>query len=459
MDVSLLKRVLIMTVPVIIEQTLLMLMGTVNALMAASLGDTVVSAIGLVDSVYMMILAFLSALGVGVTVMCAQHYGRGSANEITDTTRQGIVMSILLALFIAVVAYLTRGPLLRLLFGSAEAVVIQNANTYLGITLFGAPPLAVVTVVCGSFRGRGNTRIALIITISMSIINIAATYLLLYGVNIDVLFIHIHTPRLGILGAGLGLTIARVVGMVLSFIFFLKASHMRVRELRNVKLTLPVVRSILAIGVPASIESLLFNAGKLIAQTFLATTGTLGLTVNYIANNVFGLLNIPGMAFSIAATSMVGQAYGRAEYKEAKNVLGYITVMSSAAFLVICGAAFPFVRSVVGLYTKSGDVIDGATGLIRITMVMLPLFWSLSFVLPAGFKGSGDVKYTMYVATISMWTIRVGLAYILVMRMDMGVAGVWYAMVGDWILRSAIFGVRYVRGRWIKIKTPVSPVP
>ncbi len=433
------KRVFGLTVPVIIEQSLIIFMGTVNALMAAGLGDNVVSGIGLVDSIFMMIIAVLSALAVGVTVIVAQRIGGGDRDTIIDVTHQGILLGLLSSAILSLLVFVLRWQLLRMLFGNTEQVVLDNANLYMSIALLSPMPLAVVSVINGSYRGAGNTKTPLIITVTMNVVNVAATYFFIY------------IAGLGIAGAGIGLTAARYTGAVLGIIFFKRQAHIKYRALLKFKLQMEHIRAILSVGIPASVESLLFNTGKLITQTFIASSGTAGLTANYIAGVIFNVLNIPGASFSITATTLVGQAYGRRDFDEAKKVLMYIVRTVMICFAVLALVLFPLSRSAVSLFTKNEEAIEQCLRLVWLTLLAMPTTWAISFILPSGFKGSGDAKYTMVVATATMWLFRVIVAYFLSIHLGLGVFGVWLGMVIDWVARGGIFLARYFSKKWIHI--------
>ena len=104
----------------------------------------------------------------------------------------------------------------------------------------------------------------------------------------------------------------------------------------------------------------------------------------------------------------------------------------------------------IGIYTRDPGVAQVAKGLMTLLFVMLPLFWSTSFILPAGFRGAGDVRFSMLVSMASMWTLRVTLGYVLAIPAGLGVLGVWIGMIVDWIARSILFGLRVKSGAWLR---------
>ena len=74
--------------------------------------------------------------------------------------------------------------------------------------------------------------------------------------------------------------------------------------------------------------------------------------------------------------------------------------------------------------------------------------WPLSFTLSNTFRASGDAKFPMAVAIISMWTCRIALSYFIGRTLGLGVFGVWVAMTIDWVVRTIFYVQRYISGKW-----------
>ena len=160
------------------------------------------------------------------------------------------------------------------------------------------------------------------------------------------------------------------------------------------------------------------------------------------------LMLIPGNALAIVATTMVGQAMGRKDTEEAGFLMKYLTWVCCGVLVVMGAIAFPFAPLIAGLYSKEDGVISLATQLFRMSLVVSPLIWSWSFLLPAGLKGSGDVKFTMISSIIGMWTFRIGTGWLFSIPLGLGVPGIWLGMYADWLVRGILFALRLKGGRW-----------
>jgi putative MATE family efflux protein len=441
------KDVMKLSGPVIAEQTLLMIMGTLNAIMAGRMGKEAVSAIGMVDSINNIFISFFSALAVGGTVVVAHYAGQRNDRGANEAARHALFAGTALAGAVTLLLFLFRYPLVGLLFGSADPRVIDNSHVYLNITLLTYPLIALSTVGYGVLRGAGDTRTPMFISTLMNLLNILFSLPLIYGVHISPLGVSVS--GLGIRGAAMGIAFARTIGACLVLLTLVRGNKcIRLKIDRSFRLDFDLLKSIFGIGVPASVESLLFNSGKLINQVYIVGMGTATIAANYVAGAVFGLINIPGGALSIAAMTLVGQHMGRGEKAEAKDTLLYLTKLSSLCLLVLCVIAFPFSGLLASLYTDNKDVVRIATTLIRTAVFTMPLLWSVSFLIPSGLKGAGDAKYTMIVSILGMWVFRITLGYILGVPLKLGIIGVWAAMYVDWLVRGTLFYIRLKHGKW-----------
>lgn len=442
------KDVMDLTLPILAEQIFVMSMGTVNTMMAGHIGKEAVSAIGMVDSLNFIFIAFFSALAVGGTVVVAQYVGQGNIKKANAAMKQALYSGFLLSFLVTLITWTLRGPIINILFGSADPLVLKNTNLYLSITLLTYPLISIDLVANGILRGAGDTKTPMMITIFMNFINIIFSYVFIYGINIQNVHFHIALPGMGIRGAALGIALARTVGALVIFAVLLRGSRIiKLTKLLKFKFDKELLRPIFGVGIPASLESLLFNTGKLITQIYIVSMGTVAIASNAISNSIAGMINIPGNALSIAATAIVGQLMGRRKIKEAESSLRYLIFFSSISLGIVGLLSVPFAKTICSFYSPNTDIINLSATLIR-TNAIFVIFWPFSFVLPSGLKGAGDAKYTLVTTIIGMWVFRITLGYLLGITLKLGLVGVWLGMYVDWLVRGALYFTRLRSGKW-----------
>jgi putative MATE family efflux protein len=455
------KDVFKLAVPILTEQIFVTSLGMVNTMMAGHIGKEAVSAIGMVDSINNIFIAFFSALAVGGTVVVAQYVGQKNKVKANEAMKQALYASLIISFIITIGMYIFRNGIVAMLYGNADKRVISNAYTYLGITLLTYPLITVDLVSNGILRGSGDTKTPMKITIFMNFINVTLSYIFIYGLDIRNPHFHLYVPSMGVRGAATGIAIARITGAIIIFIVLLRGTRViKLTKLHVFKFDMELLRPIFGVGIPASVESLLFNGGKLITQIFIVDMGTVSIAANTITNSISNMLNIAGNSLSIAATALVGQYMGKRDKEEAEKCLSYLVKASTICLITVGALAVPLAKTIVSLYTNNGDIITLCVNLIRVNALCIPL-WSIAFVLPAGLKGAGDAKYTMVTSIIGMWLFRITMGYVLAVPMKFGVEGVWLGMYTDWFVRGILYYIRFRHGKWKKlvlIKTDNSKV-
>ncbi len=208
------KNVLNLALPIMIEQTFVMLLGVCNTMMAGHIGEEAVSAIGMVDTINMLFISFFAALLVGATVIVAQEVGKGEHKEANEIARQALVSGMIVSLIITIFLWIFRQDIINFLYGTADENVKIDAKLYIEFTLMTYPFIAIEQIANGILRGCGDTKTPMYITIFMNVINIILGYILIYGIN----FLNISS--FGIKGAAIAIAIARVIGTILIGLYY-----------------------------------------------------------------------------------------------------------------------------------------------------------------------------------------------------------------------------------------------
>ncbi|OPJ62199.1 multidrug resistance protein MdtK [Clostridium chromiireducens] len=438
------KNVLKLAIPIMVEQTFVMLLGVCNTMMAGHISEEAVSAIGMVDSINMLFISFFAALSVGATVVVAQQIGQGQTKRANETAKQAIISGIIVSVLITLLLWILRIPLINSLYGSAEELVKLDAKLYIEFTLLTYPFIAIEQIANGILRGTGDTKTPMSITMFMNVINIILGYILIFGINI------INIPSLGIMGAAIAIAIARTIGtVVIVIVLFRGSKNIKIKRLFPFKFDMKIQKEIFNIGIPAGMEQVIFQTGKLIVQVFIVTMGTASIAANAIGMSISQIINVPGNAFCLAATTLVGQYVGRNDIEGAKSTLIYLTKFATICLVSVGFLFVPISEWVASFYTSDPEVIRLTALLLKSNSIAL-VAWAVSFVLSSGLKGAGDTRYTMVTAFVGMWVFRIGFGYVLGIVCRIGVLGIWIAMYIDWIVRGSMYSIRLSGIKWLR---------
>ncbi|WP_238085562.1 MULTISPECIES: EmmdR/YeeO family multidrug/toxin efflux MATE transporter [Pseudescherichia] len=432
-----------LAVPIFLENTCVLLMGVLSTFLVSWLGKEAMAGVGLADSFNMVVMAFFAAIDLGTTVVVAFSLGKRDRRRARAAARQSLVIMTLFAAVLAAVIHYFGAQIIDVVAGEATPQVKALALTYLELTVLSYPAAAIALIGSGALRGAGNTKIPLMINGGMNILNIIISSALIYGV--------FSWPGLGFAGAGLGLTISRYIGAVaiiwVLMIGFNPALRITLKSYFK-PLNFAIVWEVMGIGVPASIESVLFNSGKLLTQIFVAGMGTNVIAGNFIAFSVAALINLPGNALGSASTIITGRRLGKGQIGQAERQLRHVFWLSTIGLTAIAWFSAPFAGLLASFYTPEQDVQEVVKILLWLNAAFMPI-WAASWVLPAGQKGARDARFAMWVSMLGMWGCRVVAGYTLGVVLGMGVVGVWLGMFLDWAVRGVFFYWRMVSGRWL----------
>ena len=229
--------------PLVIEQVLAITVGLADTMMVSSVGEAAVSGVSLVDMLNVLIINIFSALATGGAVVVAQLLGARKNDRACDASKQLYLVVTVIALIISTLVMLFRAPLLRLLFGTIEDDVMQSALTYLTVSVFSYPVLAIYNAGAALFRAQGNSRISMLIAGLINIVNLIG----------NSLFIFVF--KWGVGGAALSSVLSRGTAAVAITILLLNPEHtVSLRRGQRFQPDKELIRRILQIGVPNGLE-------------------------------------------------------------------------------------------------------------------------------------------------------------------------------------------------------------
>lgn len=431
------KDIIKLIIPLIVEQILLMTIGMADTIMVAGVGEEAVSAVSVVDSINILLINVFTALSTGGAVVAAQFLGRRDFKNASIAAKQLIMVSAGFSLCIMAICLLGNSFILHTLFGNMDESVMKDSITYFAISALSYPSLALYNSGAAIFRAMGNSKVSMINSLIMNIVNITANYTFIYIFD------------MGVAGAALGSLIARTVSAV-CVITLLKFSKgdIRIKKLFKFDPNLIVIKNILSIGIPNSIENSMFQIGKIIVQGLVVSFGTSALAANAVAGSIANIAIIPGMAVGLSMITVVGQCVGAQRFDEAKKYIKILTLVSIASMTIVNIPVALSTNIIVSVYKLTAETAMMTEKIIIYHSICAIVIWAISFTLPNGLRAANDVKFTMIVATISMWVFRIAFSYVLGVYMNMGVFGVWVAMTIDWLFRAIVFTIRYFSGKW-----------
>ena len=431
------KQLRVLIFPLVIEQFLGVAVGLADSVMVASVGEAAVSAVSLVDSINVLLFFAMNALATGGAVVCGQFLGRKDTERANEAGRQLLVFVVLLGTAVMAVLYLAKSIILHGLFGRIDADVMAYANTYFLIVEASIPFMALYSAGAAIFRVMGNSSVSMKISVVMNLVNVCGNAILIFGVGMGVEGVAIPTFAARVLGAAAVIVLLRNPAYI---IHISRPFHYRFQG--------DMVKKILQVGVPSSIESSLFQLGKVMLLSLVSSFGTASIAANAIGNSIATVQTLPAAAIGVGMITVVSQCAGARDFEHARFYIRKLMCWSYVLMLIWNLLLFAIQPLLVGLYNVSGEAAHLAMIILWLHGGLGILMWPAAFTLPQALKGAGDTSYVMIVAVASMWTFRILTGFLIAKYLGMGVLGTWYAMFIDWVCRLILFLVRYRGKKW-----------
>lgn len=426
-----------MIVPLFWEQFLVMLVGLADTLVISYAGEAAVSGVSLVNQFNTIFIYLFTALASGGAVVISQYIGRQEMDHAGEAASQLLLFSTLFSGFIAVAVLLGNEALLRLLFGKVEKPVMDACITYLKISAYSYPALAVYNAGASVYRSLGKTNVTMYLSVVSNAINVIGNV------------IGVFVLKAGVAGVAWPSFIARVFSAAaITVLCFQKKNEVVYRGQWIFSWKGGLMRSILNIAVPNGVENGIFQLVKVALSSIVALFGTYQIAANGVAQSIWSLAALAGVAMGPVFITVIGQCMGNGNTEAAEyyfRKLTKITLLISAAWNLLIFLLTPaFLR----FYSLSSETKHLILLLVLIHNVFNAAAYPFSGALSNGLRAAGDVKFTMYVSVLSTIAVRLFLSWLLGIVLDMGVIGIALAMVCDWVVRAALFIWREKTGKW-----------
>ena len=233
------KMLRALLVPIIMEQLLNALMGTVDTMMVSNVGSAAISAVSLVDSINVLIIQAFSALAAGGTIICTQYLGQKNHEMANKSARQALFIITAISVFIVVLGLAFRAPLLSFIFGKVDADVMENSMVYFFYTVLSYPFIALYDAGASIFRAQENTRGPMVISIISNVMNIVGNGILIWVFH------------MGVAGAAISTLVSRIFcAVVVLYQLRKNRQPIVVRDYLKIRPDGKMIGRILALGIP-----------------------------------------------------------------------------------------------------------------------------------------------------------------------------------------------------------------
>ena len=428
-------------IPLFIEQFLLMFVGIADTFVVSFSSEADVSGVSLVTSFNTVLIFLFTALSSGGAVIISQYIGSRNEKAASRSAGQLLMISAVISAAMAALILVFHTQLLRLLFGKIEADVMTACESYLWITTLSLPFLAIYDAGAALCRSIGKTNVTMNVSIAANVINVAGNCVGVFALD------------LGAAGVAWPSLISRALSAAAVTAYcFHKKNPVRYRLRDVLAWDGDLLSKVMGIALPNGVENGVHQLVKVALSSMVALFGTYQIAANGVAQSIWSLASIMGLAMAPVYTTVIGQCIGARDIDAANfyfKKLNRITLVLSVLWNALIFAITPLIVRYSAISPEAKELV---IWLVLINNIFNGLAYPFAGSLGNGLRAAGDVKFTMIVSITLTIAARLFFSARFGLWLGWGVIGVAIGMSIDLVFRGAIFMWRLKSQKWTQFR-------
>jgi putative MATE family efflux protein len=411
----------------------------VDTAMVGTLGDGALAAVGLGGFLNFLTSAFVLGLAAGVQSMASRRVGEGRYERAAVPLNGGLLLSVALAVPWSAFLFFATPHLYTAL--NDDPAVVSAGGPYLRARLVAMTAMGMNFAFRGYWNATNRTMLYLRTIVLMHVLNVGLNWVLIFG--------KFGAPELGAAGAGVASAIATYVGTC-SYLY-LGFRHARSEGFFHRIPDRETLRTIVRVSAPSSLQQVFFAAGMTAFFWIVGRVGTPQLAATHVLVHLMLVGILPGLGFGLASASLVGQALGRGDSRDAHQWAWDVARVTGLVVAVIAAPAVLFPETILAVFIHDPETRSLAVGPLRLLAVFMPLD-AVGMVMMHSLIGAGDTRRTMIVSIGLQWALFLPVAYLCGPVLGLGLMAIWAANVVYRLLLGACCAALWRKGQWSRIR-------
>lgn len=412
------KLTFLLAYPVILSQLGHIMVGVVDTAMVGKIGSIEQAAVALSNGLYMIVLVFGLGISYGVTPLVAAADSAKNYDENRALLKHSIVINTLIGTLLFLLLLMI-SPILNLFNQQKEVVVL--AIPFLNVMMFSMIPLCIFSSLKQFIEGLSYTRIAMVITIGASILNIFLNYLMIFG--------HWGVPEMGLMGACWASFIARVV-MAIAMILYVycnKAFKVYWKNIDFRTYSKTLTKRILTIGIPTGFQGVFEIGAFSVAVILIGWIGPKAQAAHLVTLSLAAITYMMASGLAAATTVRVGNQLG-IKSQQGIRTAAFSSLVMVIVFMGIMAISFISLRFYLpSLFTNDAEVINLSASLLVIA-AFFQLSDGIQVIALGALRGVKDVKIPTFITFFAYWIVGLPMSYVFAFVLKLDALGVWYGL-------------------------------
>ena len=407
--------------------------------MIGQLGETSIAALGLSNQIFFLLSILLFGISSGSAIFTAQYWGNKDLSNLKRVMGIGLSLGIGIAVIYTFIALFVPEKILS--FYTNDAAVIELGSQYLRIVGISYIFTSITFTFVSVLRSTENVKLPMVITIIALSLNMFLNYILIFG--------NFGLPKMGVQGAALGTTIARILECIVIVFFAYKLKTPASARLSELRYSFSFLKKVLQTSLPAAVNELFWSLGITTYNAVFAHIGTNAIAAVNINSTIESMAFVIFIGIANACAIMIGNRIGAGDEETAYDYANRFLILAFVGAILI-GIIVILIRpAVLSLYNIEPLsyklamqilLVFGAAMWIRVTNLMIFIG-----ILRAG----GDTRFALYVELGSIWLIGVPVALISAFVFHMPVYWVYIFIMAEEIVKLLFVYPRFKSKKWI----------
>lgn len=434
------RSIFSLAIPMVMELVMESVFVSVNLLIIAKLGDKVLGLVGITDNYINFAYAIAVGLGIAAATLTARRAGEKDKEGMGRTAQYIILLALFFAVLIGGVSCFFASEIVDFLGINASTVTEGVSFSRLVFLSIGLVILRLS--VNGLFRGAGDADIAMKSLWICHISNIIFALILVFGLG--------FIPAFGLMGLAYATVLSRLLGVLYqAFIFATGKTSISIRV--PLQLDIPLLQKILKLAFGGLVQYIIPTSSWLIMVKIISTFGTTALAGYIIAQRIASVTTMPAWGIGNAAGVLTGQNLGAGEPERAEKTVWRAGTINMT-YLVLVALFWQIAAEyVVKFFTTEPEVARYAVQYIHVVS-MAYLLLGFTMVISRALNAAGNIMQVTLLYLVMFYVIQLPLAYLLGVRFQWELRGIFTAIVSSEIVLAVLFLMIFKNGKWKTIK-------
>lgn len=426
-----------LTWPIFLEVFLFMLMGLADTFMLSAVSDDAVAGVGAANQYIHIAILILEVVGNGAAIVVSQYLGSRRYFEVSRISALAVTMNLAVGLIMSMVFFFGSSQIMVMM--NLQGDVLEHAQNYLVIIGSFIFLQAIINALAAIIRVHGWTKQTMFVSLGMNILHVVLNYGLIFG--------NLGLPELGVQGAAISSVISRSLAVLVFFWLFYRVMEVRVKLSYYFSYSKEYIRKILGIGLPSAFEQVLYQFCQIVFLYYATYLGAETLAARQYATNISMFIYLFAMAIGMGTAILVGRYVGAGDKDRAYQQV-WSSVRAAFTFTIMMVILVTIFRKpLISMFTDNPEVIMIGASVLALS-ILLETGRTMNIVIINSLRASGDARFPVKIAVLSMVCMSLPLGYFFVFVLDWGLIGIWLAISADEWLRAIIVYFRWKSRKW-----------